>query len=258
MPPSSPLPPEVSLLFLALAAFLAGGLNAVAGGGTFLTFPALVFSGLPPIAANATSAAAVMPGYVGGVLGSYRDLAPVHGLGTRAQVALAGAGGAMGGALLLFTPAPLFRGLVPWLLLVATVLFAAGPRLAELLRGRLSGAKVAAMLLFVVSAYGGYFNGGVGILFLSMFSLLGLRALNTMNALKNLGSLLLSTCSLMMFAAAGLIVWREAAIMAAASGVGGYIGARFARRLRGDILRMSIVCIGLAMTVLFFYQQSKR
>ena len=116
---------------LSLAAFGAGVLNAIAGGGTFLTFPALVWAGVPPIAANATSALAVCPGYLGGALGFRRELAALPRALLAREVALSAAGGVAGALLLLVTPAKVFAGVVPWLLLLATALFAAGPRLAR-------------------------------------------------------------------------------------------------------------------------------
>lgn len=244
----------MSLWILAGAAFLGGALNALAGGGTFLTFPALTFfASIPPIAANATSAVVALPGYLGSVAGSHRDLAPVHGVGVRALIATAAVGGAVGAGLLLLTPAPLFRGLIPWLLLAATALFAFAPRFMAPRRETAPVGKAAVLApLFVVSIYGGYFNGGLGILLLAVFGLLGLSSLPTMSALKNLMAAVLASFSVAIFAAAGLVAWREAAIMAAASLVGGYAGARVTRLLPRIVLRAIVIGTGLIMTVLFF------
>ncbi len=245
---------EVELLILAAAAFVGGALNALAGGGTFVTFPALVFfASLSPIAANATSAVVALPGYLGSVAGSHRDLEPVHGLGVRMLAVTAAAGGAVGAGLLLLTPAPLFRGLIPWLLLLATALFAFAPRLVPPRKTEAPPGKMAVLgPLFAISVYGGYFNGGLGILLLAVFGLLGLSKLNTMNALKNLMSAVLASFSVTMFAVAGLVAWREAAVMAIASLVGGYAGARVTRTLSKKVLRPVVIGIGLIMTVLFF------
>lgn len=245
----------LSLLLLASAAFLAGALNAVAGGGTFLTFPALVFLGVPPIPANATSTVAVLPGYIGSALAFRRDIGPAGGIGVFSLVIAALAGGLAGAGLLLVTPSQVFGGIVPWLLLLATALFAAGPRITMWSRrfGYGAAGRFATLaVVFAVSVYGGYFNGGLGILLLAAFGLLGLRDLNHMNGLKNLLSAVLSVVSSLTFAVAGIVAWREAALMAVAAMLGGYAGGRAARRVRADWLRTGIVAVGLAMSALFF------
>lgn len=244
----------MALWVLSVAAFLGGALNALAGGGTFLTLPALiVFGSLSPITANATSAVATLPGYWGGVAGSHRDLGPVRGVGVAAVVATAALGGACGAGLLLLTPAPLFRALIPWLLLAATALFWFAPRLVAPRPGGAPAGKPAVLVsLFAASVYGGYFNGGLGILLLAVLGALGLDDLNTMSALKNLVSAVLASFSVATFAAAGLVSWPEAAGMAAASLAGGYVGARVARRLPRRALRALVIGTGLTMAVLFF------
>ena len=163
------------------AAFGAGVLNAIAGGGSFLTFPALVYAGVPPLAANATSAAAVSPGYLGSTLGFKAELNNIPRQVLQREVMIAAIGGLIGAGLLLITPAKLFSGLVPWLLLLATALFALGPLIAARSAGqghpnwRLPG-------LLAVAIYGGYFNGGLGILLMALYTLTGESRLNTVNA----------------------------------------------------------------------------
>lgn len=245
----------LSTILLTSAAFLAGALNAVAGGGTFLTFPALVFLGVPPISANATSTVAVLPGYIGSALAFRRDIGPAGSTGVFGLVVAALAGGLVGAGLLLVTPSKVFSGIVPWLLLLATALFAAGPRITAWTRRRGHGAagRLATLIaVFAVSVYGGYFNGGLGILLLAVFGLLGLRDLNHMNGLKNLLSAVLAVVSSVTFAVAGIVAWREAALMAAAAMLGGYAGGWAARRVRPDWLRIGIVAVGLVMSGLFF------
>ena len=244
----------MTLWVLPAAAFLGGALNALAGGGSFLTLPALiVFGSLPPIAANATSAVVALPGYWGGVAGSRRDLTSVGGVPVRAVVATAALGGATGAGLLLLTPAPLFRSLIPWLMLAATALFWFAPRLIARRREGAPARKAAVLLsLFAASVYGGYFNGGLGILLLAVLGALGLDDLNAQSALKNLVSAALAAFSVATFAAAGLVAWPEAAGMAAASTVGGYLGARVARRLPRGVMRGIVIATGLTMAVLFF------
>ena len=234
-----------------LAAFAAGVLNAIAGGGSFLTFPALVFAGVPPVAANATSAIAVSPGYLGSTLGFRPELRSLPATLLWREVTIAALGGLLGAGLLLVTPAKVFSGIVPWLLLLATVLFALGPRIARLSGGaghprwRLPG-------LLGVSIYGGYFNGGLGILLMALYTLTGESRLHTVNALKNLNSFVLSLLSVLAFALAGAIVWPQAVWMMLWATLGGWLGARLARRLPALWVRRLVVLTGLAMSAVFF------
>ena len=246
----SPLLPDQAAL-TGLAAFAAGVLNAIAGGGSFLTFPALVFAGVPPLAANATSAVAVSPGYLGSTLGFRSELRTLPGRLLGREVTVAAIGGLIGAGLLLLTPAKLFAGIVPWLLLLATALFALGPRLSRLGGGeghprwRLPG-------LLGVSIYGGYFNGGLGILLMALYTLCGESRLNTVNALKNLNSFVLSLLSVAAFAAAGAIVWPQALWMMLWATFGGWTGARLARRLPVRWVRALVIATGLVMSAMFF------
>ncbi|OJY31707.1 MAG: hypothetical protein BGP11_08940 [Rhodobacterales bacterium 65-51] len=245
----------VEILVLAVTGFVAGVLNSVAGGGTFLTFPALVWAGLPPVAANATATFAALPGYLGGAWGFRHDIRSEGALKLWQIIALSLVGSVTGALLLLVTPSDVFDGLVPVLLLVATGLFAFGPRLLATLRARGMGATgpgLSAALVFVVAVYGGYFNGGLGILLLALFGLIGFTNLNTMNGLKVLLSGLMAVLSCAAFAIAGLIGWYEGLIMAAACTLGGWIGAGLARRMPVAVLRALIVVIGLGMAVVFF------
>jgi hypothetical protein len=241
---------------LAAAAFAAGALNAVAGGGSFLTLPALVVAGLPPIQANATGTVALLPGYLSGTWGFRESLRPPPGLSLPGLAGAGAAGGALGAGLLLWTPPGAFRAVVPWLLLAATAVFALAPRLVRAARRAPVGAAPAprgALLgLLLVSAYGGYFNGGLGVLLLALLALLGQTDLNAMNGLKNLLSAVLSAIAVALYAAGGLVRWPEAALMAAGAAAGGYAGARLARRIPGAWLRRGIVATGAAMAVAFF------
>lgn len=239
---------------LAIAAFAAGVLNAIAGGGTFLTFPALVWAGVPPIPANATSALAVCPGYFGSVAGFRRELAALPRALLAREVAISAVGGVAGALLLLVTPPQVFAGVVPWLLLLATLLFALGPRLARWSAGE-GGARLARWRgpgLLAATAYGGYFNGGVGILLLALYLLVGETRLNTANALKNLNSSVLSVVSVVAYAIGGAIVWVPALLMAVFATLGGLAGARLARRLPAFWVRLIVIATGLVMSVLFF------
>lgn len=234
-----------------LAAFAAGVLNAIAGGGSFLTFPALVFAGVPPVAANATSAIAVSPGYLGSTLGFRPELRSLPATLLWRETGIAALGGLLGAGLLLVTPAKVFAGIVPWLLLLATVLFALGPRIARLSGGaghprwRLPG-------LLGVSIYGGYFNGGLGILLMALYTLSGESRLNTVNALKNLNSFVLSLLSVVAFAAAGAIVWPQAVWMMLWATAGGWAGAHLAKRLPVKWVRWLVIATGVMMSAVFF------
>ena len=245
-----------SSLLLAGAAFAAGVLNAIAGGGSFLTLPALVFVGVPPIMANATSALAVSPGYLGSTLGFRPELRQLPLIRLKREMVLSAVGGMVGALLLLVTPAKLFASLVPWLLLFATLLFAAGPALARrasvvshagqgVARWRESG-------LLLVAIYGGYFNGGLGILLMALYAVTGESRIHTANALKNLNSLVLSWLSVAAFVVAGVIVWRAGILMMLAATAGGFMGARWARQWPVHWIRAGVIGTGLVMSGAFF------
>lgn len=248
------------------AAFAAGVLNAIAGGGSFLTFPALVWAGIPPIPANATSALAVSPGYFGSTMGFKAELRALPAERLRREAIIAGLGGIAGALLLLVTPAKLFSGIVPWLLLLATVLFAFGPALARKaaaarsknesgVSAHESSSRAREIGLAVVSIYGGYFNGGLGILLMALYTLTGERSLSTTNALKNLNSLVLSWVSVAAFIVAGAIAWQPGVLMMAGATLGGYAGAHWSKRLPVTWVRTGVIVVGLVMTAVFFARQ---
>lgn len=244
-----------NLVLLLSAAFGAGALNAVAGGGSFLTLPALVFTGLPPVVANATGTVALLPGYASGAWGFREDLQAPPGLTLKRMAVLSVAGGAAGAMLLLVTDDQTFRVLIPWLLLAATALFAVGPAIVQRTRMRDGGAPSigrASIGVLLVSVYGGYFNGGLGILLLALFGLLGQSNLHAANGSKNLVSALLTAIAVLVYAAGGLVAWPQALVMMVAATAGGYVGARMARRLPASVLRAGIVGIGLLMSIIFF------
>ena len=252
--------PLLAYALLALAAFAAGVLNAIAGGGSFLTFPALVFTGVPPIVANATSALAVSPGYLGSTMGFRAELRELPAARLKRETLISAVGGVAGALLLLVTPSHLFSGLVPWLLLFATVLFAAGPAIAGRMRARSASGDAPARwqdpALLAVAVYGGYFNGGLGILLMALYTLAGDTRMNTVNALKNLNSLVLSWVSVAAFVLAGAIAWKEGLLMMVAATAGGWFGAQWARRLPASWVRAGVVLTGLAMSAVFFARQA--
>ena len=236
-----------------IAAFFAGVLNAIAGGGSFLTFPALVYIGIPPIAANATSAVAVLPGYVSSTLGFMQEIKAFDRRQLISLVLIGCLGGIAGALLLLITPGNVFRSLAPWLLLGATLLFALGDKISVWLNNTQDNEpRSHPLAIMLVSTYGGYFNGGLGIILLALFSSMGFRDLNLMNGLKNGLSFILSVVSVLTFAVAGIVHWPEAMVMMIAATLGGFAGARLARRLPRKWVKSIIVSIGALMTVAFF------
>lgn len=239
-------------LLLTLAAFAAGALNAVAGGGSFLTLPALIYCGVPPVIANATGTVALLPGYAASTWGFRQALRELKGLALPRVLMLSVLGGSLGAGLLLVTDNHTFNQLMPWLLLAATALFALAPRLLASRQGRSASPMVALAALTVVAIYGGYFNGGLGILLLAALSLLGHSNLNAMNGVKNLLSTVLTAIAVMIYALGDLVLWPQALLMMLTATAGGYWGARVAQRLPAGTLRLGIIAVGLAMSLIFF------
>jgi len=241
---------ELSLL--ASASFIAGIINSIAGGGSFLTFPALVFTGVPTIAANATSAVAVFPGYLSGALGFTKELKEYPKSKFLLLIILSVLGGIGGSLLLLITPANVFSYIIPWLLGFATLLFAFGDFVGKWAEKNSNSNGITGNLAtLIVCIYGGYFNGGLGIVLLALFSTLGLRDIHLMNGLKNIMSFALSAASVVTFAIAGIVFWQQAFIMMIAATIGGYFGVVVARKLSKNTIRVIIVLIGLIMTIIF-------
>lgn len=243
------------LILLAIAAFAAGVLNTIAGGGSFLTFPALVFTGVPPVVANATSAVAVFPGYLAGAVGFRRELAAFD---RRQMLRLSGItllGGLVGALLLVVSTDGAFNFVVPFLLLAATMVFLFGDQIRAFAEAKSRGvAPFGAMGLFLVSVYGGYFNGGLGIVLLALFALWGMTNIHEMNGLKNGLSFVLSAISVAAFAVSGLIEWPQAIVMMVAATVGGYAGAPVARVLSKEVVRWIVIAVGFGMSAIFFWR----
>ncbi|MHB1206139.1 MAG: sulfite exporter TauE/SafE family protein [Rhodospirillaceae bacterium] len=243
-------------LLLAVAAFVAGTMNAVAGGGTFVTFPTMVFTGVPSIIANASNAVALFPASFASAWAYRSDFQKFDGVSLKAMVAVSVVGGALGAALLLATPQRTFDDLVPWLLLAATVIFSFGPKITPHLQRmfRLSAGGVLA-IQFVVAIYGGYFGGAMGIIMLAVYSLFGLTNLNAMNATKSILAGFINAISVVLFVIAGKIAWPQTLVMLVTAILGGYFGARAARKMNPKHLRMGIVAISVTVTAVFFVRQ---
>ncbi|HTI85846.1 MAG TPA: sulfite exporter TauE/SafE family protein [Alphaproteobacteria bacterium] len=242
-------------LLLAAAAFVAGAMNSAAGGGTFVTFPALVFTGVPSVAANATSTVALFPGAVTGSLGYIGEFRDVHGVSIRKLLPVSIFGGFIGAMMLLLTPVRLFDSVVPWLLLLATLAFAFGPKAAAVLREFVRIGPVGLFVTqFFLAIYGGYFGGAVGLMTLAVWSLFGASDLRAMNAAKTLLVGSMNTVAVVSFAVAGLVWWGDAAVMAVAAALGGYAGAQIARRVPTKRIRFFINCVNATVTAIFFYR----
>jgi uncharacterized protein len=242
-------------------AFLAGGMNAIAGGGTFFSFPAMLAAGVPPVTANASNSVALWPASLSSAW-VYRREAMRHGRWAYLLAAVSLGGGLCGGLLLLATSNAAFSRLIPWLLLVATLMFAFSSQVGALvawLRRRL-GARPAdspaslggALFQFIVAIYGGFFGAGLGILTLAALSIQGFEDMQELNALKNLTSAVNYTIAAATFIIAGAISWPHTLIALTTATLGGYVGAAVARRLPALWLRRFVITIGATLTVIYF------
>jgi uncharacterized membrane protein YfcA len=251
---------------------LAGALNAMAGGGSFLSFPAVLGTGILPIQANATNTVALWPGQFASIAAYWEDLKHnlylLVPLGTAALI-----GGLAGGLVLLRTGQSTFLHLVPWLLLVAALLFAASTPISKWLQRRaaerevlrmasgssLPAAKPSLIPLFlgmvVVCFYIGYFGAGSGFLVMSLLAIFGVEEINQINALKVVTTCLANGIAVVAFIIGRQVVWRYCLLMMVTAAIGGYFGARYARRVDARVMRAVVVVIGLGMAAYFFWKQ---
>jgi uncharacterized protein len=245
-------------LLLIVSAFAAGIINAVAGGGSFLTFPALVFTGVPSIIANASSTLALLPGTLASAWAYRDDFQRTQGFPRLPMLIVSLAGGIAGALLLLFTPQRTFDSVIPWLMLAAALLFAFGPRLSPLLKRVIHiGAVTVVVVQFVVAVYGGYFGGAIGIVMLATWSVFGLTDIHVMNANKTVLAAAMNAVAVVLFIAAHKIWWPQSLAMLVAAVLGGYIGASTAKRVNPKYLRTAITVISFAMTAAFFLRGLK-
>ena len=241
-------------LLLIAAAFAAGAINSVAGGGSFLTFPSLVFAGVPAVIANASNTVALVPGSMASVIGYREDIQRLADKRLKSWFLTSLAGGAVGAALLLFTSDTTFRRVAPCLLLFATLLFAFGNQVSLALRGRLHASQALMLvLLFPIAVYGGYFGGGIGIMILAAFRLYGLTDIHGMNGMKSILGGSLNAIAALIFISAHEVYWRPTLLMMAAAIVGGYTGPVIARRMNPKFIRGIVIAVGAAMTAYFFH-----
>jgi uncharacterized membrane protein YfcA len=244
-------------LWLVLASFLAGALNAMAGGGSFLSFPALMGVGVLPIQANATNTVALWPGQFTSIAAYWQDLkANVRLVLPVCSAALLG--GVAGAIVLLRTGQSTFLALVPWLLLLAAGLFAASGPVSNWLRSRRVAKPSLVPLwigLVVVCFYIGYFGAGAGFLVMSVLALFGIQNINQVNALKVIATCVANGIAVVTFIVEKQIVWKYCLLMMVAAAIGGYLGARYSRGLNPKLMRGLVVLIGLGMAAYFFWKQ---
>lgn len=247
-------------LGLAASAAAAGMINAVAGGGTLLTFPVLMFFGTPPVQANATSTVALVIGTAGSIVGFRKQLPAVkHWLAKFIPVSVLG--GWLGSALLTHSSNKFFANLVPYLILFATLLFLAQGVFRKLARREASscpssnGLWIAVPFQFAVAVYGGYFGAGIGILMLATLGFLGLKDIHEMNALKNLLGSLINVVAAVCFIAAGIVDWPKAIVMTVGALIGYSVGAHLSLRIPQQVVRHLITGIGLVISAVMFYRQ---
>ncbi len=240
-----------------IAGFAAGAMNAIAGGGTLVSFPALLWLGRPPILANATNTVALLPGSIAGAFGFRRELRTIrHWLRILLWPSLLG--GLLGSYVLLHTPEQTFRGIVPYLLLFATLLLTIGPRLQRGLprpADPISARRWAALIVFqlLVGFYGGYFGAGIGILMLAALELMGLEDIHQMNGLKNVLAFTINGIAALYFIRSGAVLWGDVLWMALGAMAGGYASSAIARRLDRIWVRRTVVAIGFLVAFRSFF-----
>ena len=233
------------------AGLAAGAINAIAGGGSLVSFPALLLVGYPAVQANVTNTVALVPGYLGGSLAYRPELK-----GQRNRVRLLGVvsvlGGLLGAVLLLVSPGSTFRAIVPWLILFSCALLGIQPYVTKFVESHTTGGGeappvVQAALQFLAAIYGGYFGAGLSVMTLALLGLLLQDTLQRLNALKGLLSLIINVAAALCFAVFGPVAWLPVAIMAIASLAGGHFGVQLARRLSPQVLRVVVIVFGVAV-----------
>lgn len=247
-----------NIILLFFAGMLAGAMNSVAGGGSFITFPALVLAGLPSISANATSTVALFPGSLAGAWAYRKECKTFTGAPLKLMILASLAGGLLGAVLLYMTPTRIFDSLIPWLLVLGTVTFSFGPKIGFLIRSSVHiGFPFMLIIQGVLAVYGGYFGGAVGIMMMAAWSLFGSTDIKSMNAAKTLLVGVTNSAAVLCFATTGLVWWSQSVLMLTGAVIGGYGGARWARRISPQRLRTGITIFNVVITVIFFIRRMK-
>jgi uncharacterized protein len=246
-------------LLLCLVGAIAGALNAVAGGGSFISFPTLLFTGVQPVPANATNTLALWLGAAASG-GAYRSRLNISRRVMIPLIVTSIVGGVAGAILLIKTPASTFLRVLPWLLLGATLLFTFGKHLTRRISARVShdastkalvGASIFELL---VAIYGGYFGGGIGIMNLAMFAAMGMNDVHEMNALKTVLGAIINGVAAVAFVVSGAILWPQAIVMTIGAVAGGWFGAHYAMKAPQHWIRTIVILVGFSMTAYFFYR----
>jgi uncharacterized membrane protein YfcA len=241
------------LLLLAGAGLLAGAMNALAGGGSFVTLPVLIALGVPSVIANASSTVALYPGGLASAVTYHERPGTVCGVALRILLLVTLAGGLAGSLLLLWTPSAAFDLALPWLLLVATAALAFGRRLGAALQGRLRAPQgVVLALQFALGIYGGYFGGAVGLMMVAVWSLLGENDIKALNAPRTLLVSAANTVAVLVFILAGAVWWKQTLALLIGGLAGGYGGARIGRIVPARVTRALTLCAAGGITAAFF------
>ncbi|HEV2350057.1 MAG TPA: sulfite exporter TauE/SafE family protein [Terriglobia bacterium] len=248
----------VNGILLFLAAMLAGTMNSVAGGGSFVSFPTLIFAGVLPIPANATSTVALWPGSVASISAYWKKLPRSNRLLLPLTI-VSIAGGLLGALILLHTPQQTFMQLVPYLFLAATLLFTFGKKISGKLSGLVGNSGPpswltmmgAALVQLLIAVYGGFFGGGIGIMMLALLAMVRMEDIHSMNAVKSLLAAAINGAAVVTFIVAGAVRWPQALIMIVGAISGGYGGAHLAQKLNPKLVRGFVIAVGFSMTAYF-------
>src|SRR6202166_5095976 len=245
-----------SYLLLIIAALAAGLINSVAGGGMFLTFPALVFTGVPSIIANASSTTAIIPGILASAWAYREDFQKSEDFPFLPLVIVSLAGGIVGALLLLFTPQRTFDSVIPWLMLAATLLFTFGARITPILKRAFHiGPVTVVVIQFFIAIYGGYFGGAIGIVMLATWTVFGLTDIHIMNANRTIMGAAANSAAAVLFIFAVRIWWPQTLVMLVFCSIGGYIGAIAAKKVRPSYVRTFVIVVSAGITIAFFLRR---
>lgn len=244
------------LLLIAAAGILGGAMNAVAGGGSFVTLPALVAAGVPSLDANATNTVALVPSALASAFAYRHDFKGFEGVKLPAMAIVSVIGGAIGAVLLLYTPQSVFDNMFPFLLLFGVLVFAFGRKFGEELRRRMTvHPHTLPAVQFVLGIYGGYFGGAVGVMMLAAWSVLTAAAINTMQATRHLLNASMNATASLLFLLGGLVYWKPMAVLLISSTTGGYLASIFGRRLNPAHARIAISCLNAGIVMVVFWRK---
>lgn len=243
----------ITTLVLIFGGFFAGAMNALAGGGSFISLPALIAVGVPPVLANTSSTVALYPGSIASAWAYRRGLGEIADVPLKPLLIITVFGGVVGALLLLYTPTKAFDLVLPWLLLLATVALAYGRQIGSYLRQHITvHTSVVLFLQFLLGIYGGYFGGAVGIMMVAVWGLLGAHEIKSMNPARTLMVTAANTMAVLIFIFAGAVEWQATVIMLLSATLGGYGGALLGIRLPARVIRIGTILLTACITIVFF------